>query len=60
MNGAMPTGAGDTRVVDLNKYIDATDVAAIEVYVRGGNMPISLQADDNACGVIAIWTGARK
>jgi hypothetical protein len=46
--------------VDINRYIDASAVAAIEVYARGGNMPISLQADDSACGVIAIWTGARK
>ncbi len=46
--------------VDIDKYIDANDVVAIEVYARGGNMPISLQADDNACGVIAIWTGSRR
>jgi hypothetical protein len=46
--------------VDINGYIDANDVAAIEIYARGGNMPISLQTVDNACGVLAIWTGSRK
>lgn len=46
--------------VDLNRYIQANDVAAIEVYSHGGNMPASLQVTDNACGVIAIWTGSRR
>ncbi len=45
---------------DINMYIDANAVAAIEVYARGGNMPVSLQPTDNACGVIAIWTGSRR
>lgn len=45
---------------DINQYIDASEVAAIEIYARGGNMPVSLQAADNACGVLAIWTGSRK
>jgi hypothetical protein len=45
---------------DLNGIIDANDVSAIEVYTRSGNMPISLQATDNICGTLAIWTGARK
>jgi hypothetical protein len=58
-NANMPS-ASDSHVVDINKYIDANDVAAIEVYARGGNTPISMQVDDNACGVIAIWTGSRK
>jgi hypothetical protein len=46
--------------VNIDQYIAANDVVAIEVYARGGNMPISLQADDSACGVIAIWTGSRQ
>jgi hypothetical protein len=44
----------------IDKNLDAADVMAIEVYNRGGNMPISLQANDNICGVIAFWTGSRK
>jgi hypothetical protein len=44
----------------IDDILDANDVAAIEVYNRGANMPISLQANDNACGVIALWTGSRQ
>lgn len=40
--------------------IEADAVTAIEVYNRGGNMPVSLQVSDPGCGVIAIWTGNRK
>jgi hypothetical protein len=47
-------------MVDINDLVDANDVAAIEVYTRGGNTPISLQVNDTACGVVAIWTGSRK
>jgi hypothetical protein len=46
--------------VDLNQYVNAEDIVAIEVYARGANMPASLQVLDAACGVIAIWTGARR
>jgi hypothetical protein len=47
-----------TRFPD--KLVNANDVMAIEVYNRGGNMPISMQFNDTACGVIAFWTGSRK
>jgi hypothetical protein len=40
--------------------IEAGAVSAIEVYNRGGNMPVSLQVSDPGCGVIAIWTGSRR
>lgn len=46
--------------VYIDRLIDANAVTAIEVYARGANMPISLQADDNICGVIALWTGSRR
>lgn len=49
---------GQTAVL-IDRVLDANDVAAIEVYDRGGNMPVSLQADDSRCGVIAFWTGSR-
>jgi hypothetical protein len=48
------------RVVAIDKLLDANDVMAIEVYARGGNMPVSLQVQNSACGVIAFWTGSRK
>ena len=46
--------------VDINMLLDASDVAAIEVYARGGNMPVNFQFQDTECGVIAFWTGSRK
>lgn len=52
--------ANERAFVDLNEYIDPNDIAAIEIYPRGGNMPVSLQTVDSGCGVIAFWSGARK
>jgi hypothetical protein len=46
--------------VFIDRVLDANAVMAMEVYDRGGNMPIGLQADDTACGVVAFWTGSRK
>ena len=46
--------------VYVNQLLDANDVMAIEVYARGGNVPISLQVNDTRCGVIAFWTGSRQ
>ncbi|MGH7655911.1 MAG: carboxypeptidase regulatory-like domain-containing protein [Gemmatimonadaceae bacterium] len=46
--------------VYLDRVLDANAVMGVEVYNRGANMPIGLQADDTACGVIAFWTGSRK
>lgn len=63
LGGGMPVpghASLEDVTVDINKYVGPNDVAAIEVYARGGNMPISLQAADNSCGVIAIWTGPRR
>ncbi len=45
---------------DLNEQVDPSDLAGIEIYARGGNMPVSLQGVDNACGVLEIWTGSRR
>ena len=50
----------DQNAVIIDHVVDAANVTAIEVYTRGANMPVSLQVSDAACGVIAIWTGARK
>jgi hypothetical protein len=46
--------------VDINMLLMAGDVAAIEVYPRGGNMPVSFQFQDAGRGVIAFWTGSRR
>jgi hypothetical protein len=46
--------------VNVDALINVNDVMAIEVYARGGNVPISLQVNDTKCGVVAFWTGSRK
>lgn len=46
--------------VDIDMLLDASDVAGIEVYARGGNMPINFQFQDTRCGVVAFWTGSRR
>jgi hypothetical protein len=44
----------------IDDMLSADDVTAIEIYSRGGNMPVSMQVQDAACGAIAFWTGSRK
>lgn len=46
--------------VDIDRLLSAGDVSAIEVYARGGNMPVNFQFQDTVCGVIAFWTGSRR
>jgi hypothetical protein len=53
-------GLSEANAVLLDRILDANAVSAIEVYPRGGNMPVSLQVSDPGCGVIAFWTGSRK
>lgn len=66
ISGGRPTpGAGRGNVLSeqtavlIDRILEANNVSAIEVYPRGGNMPITLQVADPACGVIAFWTGSR-
>ncbi len=54
-----PRDAPPVYAVLIDRLLVASDVMGIEVYARGGNMPVSLQANDNRCGVIAFWTGSR-
>ena len=51
-----PAGA----YIDLDRLLGASEVAGIEVYARGGNMPVGFQFQDTRCGVLAFWTGSRK
>jgi hypothetical protein len=53
-----PIGKGANVAID--DLLDAYDVAAIEVYARGGNVPISAQFQDMGCGLLMFWTGSRK
>ena len=54
------TNLNATTAVILDQLINADDVSGIEVYNRGGNVPASISASDQACGIIAFWTGSRK
>ena len=55
-----PTGINATTTVLIDQFLNAGDVAAIEIYSRGGNVPVSISSSDQACGIIAFWTGARR
>lgn len=55
-----PTTLNATTAVIIDQILNADDIAAIEVYNRGGNVPVSISASDQACGIIAFWTGSRK
>lgn len=57
---AIVVDAQQVTGVAPDKILDANDVNAIEVYNRGGNMPISMQFNDTICGVVAFWTGSRR
>jgi hypothetical protein len=46
--------------IDIDMLLSASDVSAVEVYARGGNMPVGFQFQDTGCGVLAFWTGSRK
>jgi hypothetical protein len=46
--------------VDIDMLVGAGDVNGVEIYARGGNMPVNFQFQDTACGVLAFWTGSRK
>ena len=55
-----PTNLNATTAVILDQLINADEVSGIEVYNRGGNVPATISASDQACGIIAFWTGSRK
>ena len=56
-----PRQPRDEQFVLLDDLLGVNEVAAIEVYPRGANVPPSLpQTADASCGLIAIWTGGRK
>jgi hypothetical protein len=53
-----PIGKGANVAID--DLLDAFSVAGIEVYNRGGNVPISAQYHDIGCGLLMFWTGSRR
>lgn len=64
-SGARPSGnANSGGVVPLDDIIGAGSIAAIEIYASAANAPAELipmtgAAEQGACGIVAIWTGAR-
>lgn len=58
--GTGPPFGPPLYAVLIDRSIAASDVMGVEVYARGGNMPVSLQTKDSRCGVIAFWTGSRR
>ncbi|MEO6446428.1 MAG: carboxypeptidase regulatory-like domain-containing protein [Gemmatimonadaceae bacterium] len=44
---------------DLDQFINASDVRALEVYSHASSIPAEYQTM-NGCGAIVIWSGARR
>jgi len=57
--GTGPPHGAPVYATFLDQIIPVDEIMAIEIYARGGNVPISLQVNDTRCGVIAVWTGSR-
>jgi hypothetical protein len=56
----MRGGGGGDGGPTLDEIVAANDVAAVEVYPRGGNAPPQFQLTNGTCGIVVIWTGARR
>ncbi len=44
---------------DLDAIVNVQDVRAIEVYTRGGSVPVQFQTLEG-CGALVVWTGGRR
>jgi hypothetical protein len=51
---------GDDHVVVIDEVVNASQIAAVEVYPRGASVPPSLPTVDASCGLVAFWTGDRR
>lgn len=64
--GTMPASVrNETRAEDLGSIDDVVDmkaVVAVEIYPSTANAPFELQrlATRGNCGIVALWTGARR
>lgn len=60
--GGSSRGRSGGNSPDIDQVIDARSVMAIEVYPSSANAPAELIpfGGDGACGIVAIWTGARR
>lgn len=57
---AMAPSSGDDHFVAIDDVLNASQIAAVEVYPRGASVPPALQTVDALCGLVAFWTGDRK
>ncbi|MBI5599981.1 MAG: carboxypeptidase regulatory-like domain-containing protein [Gemmatimonadetes bacterium] len=63
--GSIRSGASDaTGIVPIDDIVNVSQVAAIEIYATAANapgelVPLAGSAQQGACGIVAIWTGAR-
>ncbi|MFN8666929.1 MAG: carboxypeptidase regulatory-like domain-containing protein [Gemmatimonadaceae bacterium] len=44
---------------DLDAFVNVQDIRAMEVYPRGGSVPVEFQTLEG-CGSLVIWTGGRR
>jgi hypothetical protein len=57
---ATSASAGDDHFVAIDDVLNASEIAAVEVYPRGASVPPALQTVEASCGLVAFWTGDRK
>jgi hypothetical protein len=50
----------DSTAVLVDNLVGPGAILAVEVYPRGSSLPSEMQATATSCGVVAIWTGARR
>ncbi|MCC6927716.1 MAG: carboxypeptidase regulatory-like domain-containing protein [Gemmatimonadaceae bacterium] len=44
---------------DIDSFVNVQDIRAMEVYPRGGSVPVQFQTLEG-CGSLVIWTGGRR
>jgi hypothetical protein len=44
---------------DIDAFVNVQEIRAMEVYPRGGSVPVQFQTLDG-CGSLVIWTGGRR
>lgn len=62
INGAGTQKGSAGNLLTIDQVVDGNDVAAIEIYPSTANAPVEMQTlgGRGSCGVVAIWTGARR
>ncbi len=50
----------DSNSVKIDQVASIGAVSGVEVYARTAALPAELNLTDNTCGLIVVWTGARK